>query len=170
VLPRPASRPARFALPLAATLMLAGCSTYGFFSYPPQSRGSQVDPDQIKQLVPGTSTQKDVTALLGSPLAHASFDDNTWLYISQVTVPVIAGTQAVEKQRVYALSFDQRGVLTKVEERTKKDALPVAVVSRTTPSPGSNPTLLQQLLGNIGRYTPAGLPGGGGGNTNPGNF
>jgi outer membrane protein assembly factor BamE (lipoprotein component of BamABCDE complex) len=150
-------------------LVLAGCGN-GLFSYPPQARGSQVDPDALKQLVPGTSTSKDVTALLGSPLAHASFDDNTWLYISQVTTPVIAGTQAVDKQQVYALTFDNRGVLTGINERTKQDALPVSVVARTTPSPGSNPSILQQLIGNIGRYGPTGIGNSQLNNTNPGNF
>jgi hypothetical protein len=31
-----------------------------------------------------------------------------------------------------------------------------------TPSPGSEASFLQQLFGNVGKFTPAGLPGGGG--------
>ena len=47
----------------------------------------------------------------------------------------------------------------------EQDALPVSVVSRTTPSPGTEASFLQQLLGNIGRFNPAGgaTPGIGGG-------
>jgi outer membrane protein assembly factor BamE (lipoprotein component of BamABCDE complex) len=153
---------------------LAACSaTPGLWSWPKQARGSQVDGDQIKQLVPGTSTRQDVTSLLGSPTAKATFNENTWLYISQLTQPVIAGTQGIRAQDVYALTFDDGGVLRRVEKRTKEDALPVTVVSRTTPSPGSEASFLQQLLGNIGRFSPGSAPSympGQGSSANPGNF
>lgn len=154
------TRPSRSAL-LAAVLAplvlpLAGCNTFDVFSYPPQARGEQVDQDMISQLVPGTSTRKDVTALLGTPTSKAPFDDNIWIYVSQVTTPVIAGTQGVEHQHVYAVSFDQNGVLRDVVTRDKADALPVQVVARTTPSPGNRASFLQQLIGNIGRFNPAG--------------
>jgi outer membrane protein assembly factor BamE (lipoprotein component of BamABCDE complex) len=98
------------------------------------------------------TTRADVTSLLGTPTMHASFDDNTWLYIGSITRPVIAGTQHVNSQEVVALSFDQNGVLQNVETRTKKQSLPVTVVARVTPSPGSNASFMQQLLGNVGRF------------------
>ena len=164
----------RFLPAVLVAASLASCSSPpGLWSWPKQARGSQVDPDQIKQLVPGTSTRQDVSSLLGSPSARATFNENTWLYISQITKPVIAGTQGVRSQDVYALTFDDGGVLRRVEKRTKADALPVNVVSRTTPSPGSNASFLQQLLGNIGRFSPGGAPSytpDQGSSANPANF
>ncbi|HEX3348920.1 MAG TPA: outer membrane protein assembly factor BamE [Acetobacteraceae bacterium] len=118
-----------------------------------------MDEAQIKELVPGTSTTKDVTSLIGSPTAHATFDDNTWIYISERTKPVIAGTQAVEGQQVVALTFDDSGVLKSVARKTQDDSMPVSVVSRTTPSPGDEASFLQQLLGNVGKFSPSGLGG-----------
>lgn len=163
-------------LALGALLLpaLAGCED--FFSFPPQVRGNRVDDDQISQLVIGTSTRQDATALLGSPTAKATFDDNTWIYASEITKPVIAGTLSVEDQRVYLLTFDAKGTLAKIEKKTEKDSLPVDVVARTTPSPGTEASFLQQLLGNVGRFTPGGgtlspnTQGQQGTSTNPGNF
>ena len=148
--------PARIAL-LALLLPLAGCGAYGLFSWPSQPRGQQIDPSDVTQLVPGTSTRKDVTALLGSPTTVASFDPNTWLYVSQITRPVIAGTQTVRSQHVVIVTFDQAGVLKNVSVKDKADALPVQVVSRTTPAPGTHASFLQQLIGNIGRFNPTGM-------------
>ncbi len=154
------STPARRRLlPLAllaalASSGLAGCGLPDFMTYPPQVRGNRVDADAMKELVPGTTTTKDVVALIGSPTAHATFDDNTWLYIGEMTKPVIGGTNEVRSQEVVALTFDQSGVLRGVEQKSKKDSLPVSVVARTTPAPGSDSTFLQQLLGNVGRFTP----------------
>lgn len=153
---------------------LAACSRPAFLSFTPQLRGHKVDPDAITQLVPGTSTRADVTALIGSPTARATFDDNQWIYISEVTTPIIAGTNAVHSQQVYVLTFNQGGVLQNIEHKTKKDSLPVSVVARTTPTPGSSATFMQQLLGNIGKVGPgSGLgeqSGAQGSSTNPGNF
>lgn len=155
---RPASARRRL-LPLVlmaalASTGLAGCGLPDFMTFTPQVRGNRVDADALKELVPGTTTTKDAVSLLGSPTAHATFDDNTWLYIGEMTKPVIAGTNEVRSQDIVALTFDKSGVLRGVEHKTKKDALPVSVVARTTPSPGSDTTFLQQVLGNVGRFTP----------------
>ena len=145
--------------PLLLLATLAGCSLPGFLSYPPQVRGNNVDADQLKQLVPGTSTRNDVIAVIGTPTAKATFDDNTWLYIGEVTRPVIAGTQAVLDQQVVALTFDGKGVLRGITRKTADDGLPVSMASGATPSPGSEATVMQQLLGNVGRFNPVGGAG-----------
>lgn len=148
---------------LAAPVVTTGCS---LFVPPSQVRGNRVDADQLKELVPGTSTKQDVIAELGSPTTHASFDDNEWIYIGQVTRPRIAQIQAVESQDVVVITFTQAGVLDHVQHLTQKDAKSVSVVSRTTPSPGTDAGFFQQLFGNIGRFNPiagsgpsSGLPG-----------
>jgi outer membrane protein assembly factor BamE (lipoprotein component of BamABCDE complex) len=139
---------------------LAACTMPNFLSFPPQVRGNKVDASQLKQLVPGTSTRADVTSLIGSPTARATFDDNTWIYIGMVTRPVIAGTNNVLNQEVVMLTFDSGGVLRHVDKRTQADSEPVDIVSRTTPAPGNNASIMQQLLGNVGRFSPTPLSGG----------
>ncbi|MEO9190403.1 MAG: outer membrane protein assembly factor BamE [Acetobacteraceae bacterium] len=161
-MPRPASsflpdapfRRSRILGLLGGCLLLGGCA---FLGPAPQPRGDHVDADQLKQLVPGVSTQADATALLGSPTTKGMFDQNTWIYVSQMTRPVIGGTLAVLRQNVVQLSFDDRGVLRQVQSLDKANGLPVTVVARTTPSPGTEATMLQQLFGNVGRFTPGGV-------------
>jgi outer membrane protein assembly factor BamE (lipoprotein component of BamABCDE complex) len=164
-------------LPLVALLLavlLAGCESMpAFMRFPPQVRGNKVDEEVLGQLVPGTSTRADVTALIGSPTAKATFDDNTWLYIGEVTRPVIAATNTVLDQQVVVLTFDGGGVLRDISRKSQGDAVPVTVVSRATPAPGNEATLLQQLLGNVGKFSPTPTDSGRGkqgGATNPGNF
>ena len=149
---------------LLAVLAIGGCERPAFLSFPPQARGHFVDDDDMKELVPGTSTQGDVTALLGSPTARSSFDDSEWLYISEVTKPVIAGTNEIRKQGVLVVRFNQSGVLQSMTRKGDEDAQPVDVVSRKTPSPGTEASFLQQLLGNVGKFNAAGPANGGGSN------
>ena len=150
---------------LALAALLGGCAydgpwSPGFWSYEPQVRGSLVETDALKQLVPGTSTKADATALLGSPTAKGSFDPNTWLYIGQITKPRIGAFQDVEKQSVVVLSFNQAGVLQGITQKNDDDALPAPMIAGATPAPGNDVSFLQQLLGNVGRFgTSAGNPG-----------
>lgn len=152
LLPRLSGRPgASPLLALAALAMLGACSIIGPRE---QVRGDMVDPELLKQLVPGTSTRADVTALIGSPSMKASFDDNRWIYIGQIIQPRIASKPAVVAQKVVVLSFDDQGVLRDIKRLSKKDSLPVDVVARSTPSPGSHASLFQQLFGSVGRVGP----------------
>jgi outer membrane protein assembly factor BamE (lipoprotein component of BamABCDE complex) len=143
-------------LTLICCLMLSSCS---WLMPNPTMRGNKVDAEQLKELTPGVSSKADVTAVIGSPTARATFDDNTWIYISEVTQPRIGRTLGELDQHVVVLNFDERGTLQTVQKLDKADSLPVAVVARTTPSPGTEASFMQQLLGNIGRFNPAGNAG-----------
>ncbi len=115
-------------------------------------RGNHVDADALKELTVGVSTRSDVTSLIGSPTAKATFDDNTWLYIGEVTQPRIGRVQGVDSQDVVELTFDQGGILRGLKHLNQDDSKPVDVVTRATPSPGSESSFMQQLLGNVGRF------------------
>jgi outer membrane protein assembly factor BamE (lipoprotein component of BamABCDE complex) len=138
---------------LVSCLLLSSC---GWLMPPPQLRGNKVDPESMKELTPGTSTKADVSAIIGSPTARDTFDDNTWLYITEVTQPRIGRTLGELDQKVVVLNFDEKGVLKSVGELNKDAGLPVTVVARTTASPGTEASFIQQLLGNIGRFNPTG--------------
>ena len=144
----------RTALSLLLVLVLTACSVV---EAPKQLRGNRVDADQLKELVPGTSTRADATSLLGSPTAKATFDDNTWIYIGETTRTRVGRTPGILQQDVVVLTFDNGGVLRRVKKLNQDDGRDVSVVSRATPSPGSEASFMQQLLGNVGKFT-AGAP------------
>ncbi len=164
----------RTARPLLVVLglltLLGGCSSIGVFRAPQTLHGNRVDEYRLKELVPGTSTQADVTALIGSPTLKATFDPNTWLYISEVTQTRIARTPGVDDQAVVALRFDDQGVLRDIKKFGQADAMSATIVARATPSPGTEASFMQQLFGNIGRFNPTGVgsgQSGGGGAPTP---
>lgn len=148
----------RSALPLCAALLLTACSVV---EAPSQLRGNRVDPELLRELVPGTSRRADVAALLGSPSVKATFDDNTWMYIGEVTQTRVGRTPGVRQQDVVVLEFDQAGVLRGMKQLDLDDGKSVQVVGRETPSPGSEASFMQQLFGNIGKFSAAGVPGAG---------
>ena len=154
----------RSTLLVLTALQLGGCGVLHIFDPTLKQRGSLVDSDSLRELIPGTSSRADAVALIGSPTARATFDDNTWIYISQVTSTRIGRTPGVTQQRVTILTFDQGGTLRGIAQRSRDDAKSVDMAAGATPSPGSEASFLQQLFGNVGKFTPAGLPGGLGAN------
>jgi outer membrane protein assembly factor BamE (lipoprotein component of BamABCDE complex) len=147
--PRRGSRHAVHALAIAASIALAGCS---FFDATPVQRGNRVAPEDLAQITPGVQTRQDVQALLGSPSARSTFNDREWYYISSVTRQRPGRQLAVNNRRIVAISFDGDGKVREVRELDDADHRQVAFVSRETPVPGNDRTLLQDLFGNIGRF------------------
>jgi outer membrane protein assembly factor BamE (lipoprotein component of BamABCDE complex) len=149
-------------LPLLLLPMLGGCA---IFTSKPHYRGVAVTPHELSQLTPGVSTEADVRAVLGSPTLHETFNNRSWLYISQITKRRIGQTQGVLKQGVVALRFNGNGVLQSISRTDKKGAVNVAMAGGQTPVPGGSASFFQQLVGGVGHYNPglgAGQPGGGG--------
>lgn len=151
--PMARSRLARLAGPLLAAALLGGCS---LFHMQETARGNMVDHADLQELIPGISTRADATSLLGTPTAKASFNDNEWIYIGQMTQPRVAQTTAVRKQKVVILTFDDKGVLRGLRELDGKDGQPLSMIAATTPSPGAHSSFLQEILGNIGGFNPFG--------------
>lgn len=154
------ARPARkvnATLVLLAVLSLPGCS---LFDRPRIPRGNAVDSEQLTQIRPGVQTRQDVQALLGSPTARGTFDEDNWYYISAQTRVQPGRFLQVQDQRIVAISFNEQGVVSNIREVAQDEGRPVQMVSRETPVPGTERSLLQALFGNLGR---AQLPSGGSG-------
>ncbi|MBR0680560.1 outer membrane protein assembly factor BamE [Roseomonas eburnea] len=147
----PRSVNARLA-PLVLLALLGGCGWISDRLGPaPIERGNRVDPERLGQITPGVQSRNDVEALLGSPTARGTFDEDNWYYISARTRTQPGRYLEVEDRRVIAISFNREGVVSGIRELTEADGRNVSMVSRETPVPGNERTLLQALFGNIGR-------------------
>jgi outer membrane protein assembly factor BamE (lipoprotein component of BamABCDE complex) len=133
-----------------AALMLLGCT--------PEitTHGYRFDETSLDQLEPGRTTEDGVTQLLGSPSAVATFNPRVWYYITQRSEHKSFYQDQVVDQKVVEITFDDKGVLQNVDQRSLADARNVALVERETPTSGNELSVLQQFLGNIGRFNPQG--------------
>ena len=141
----------------AIALALAGCTPRI------DTRGHVATPGTVEKLEVGKQTRDDVTQLLGSPSTTATFDDETWYYISQRTETVAFYAPETTDQKVLALKFDKSGVLKDMQTYTLKDGKAIAMVDRKTPTAGKELTLIEQVFGNVGKFsgggsTPQGPP------------
>jgi outer membrane protein assembly factor BamE (lipoprotein component of BamABCDE complex) len=142
------------ALAISAVL-LAGCAK------DIDARGNLPPPEALAQLAPGEQTRQDVRNLLGTPATTAVFDDETWYYISAHTTQYAFYPNHELDRTVYAVSFDDRGILKDIRKLGLEDGQNVNIASRETPTKGREFSLIEQLLGNLGRLSsgPGGAPG-----------
>jgi outer membrane protein assembly factor BamE (lipoprotein component of BamABCDE complex) len=118
------------------------------------NHGHRLDAAALAQIEPGQSSQQDVIQLLGSPSSLATFDDRTWYYVSQRTESHTFYYRTVVAQDVVAIAFDDQGVVSRINRHDLNGAREIDVVDRETPTAGNELSVLEQFLGNIGRFNP----------------
>lgn len=133
-----------------AALLLASCSPMV------DTRGHTTAMEDFKQLVVGQSGKDDVTAVLGSPTTRSSYGDETWYYITQKRETVGIFSPKVTEQHVTAIRFDAAGLVADIGAFKKEDGKPVEIVRKTTPTEGHELTIMEQMLGNFGRFNAPG--------------
>lgn len=122
-------------------------------------RGNLPPVERLAQIKPGKMNRDDVATLLGSPASTGAWDDETWYYVqSKVETTAFYKPEEVERT-VIAVQFDRTGVVDNVKKLGLGDGKDIELVSRTTPTAGNEMGLLEQLLGNLGRFNNGGGSG-----------
>ncbi len=116
------------------------------------NHGFQVIDVNPKDVVVGTDTKATVLAQLGSPSAVSTFEDNIWYYISQTTERYTYNRPQVSQRSVTAITFNEGDdKVAEVRNLGLEDGREIAMDSRETPTRGRELTIIEQLLGNVGR-------------------
>jgi len=125
---------------LALGLMPGGCFGETF------QRG-YVLPEGALQQIPLGASQEQVLIVLGTPSTVATVSGEAFYYISQrAERPVSFLNMKVVDQRVIAVYFDKNRKVRRLAEYGLKDGKLFDFVSRTTPTSGSDLSLLNGLF------------------------
>jgi outer membrane protein assembly factor BamE (lipoprotein component of BamABCDE complex) len=147
---------------LATLPLLTACETIV------DQRGFAATPGSVEKLEIGSQSREDVVRLIGSPSTVGTFNPNTWYYISQKQETWAFMKPAIIEQNVLQLTFNESGRLQAMKKYDLTEAKDIEMVSRITPTAGKELTILEQIMGNVGRFsgprqeTNPGAPTGGG--------
>lgn len=142
---RPAFQKSSIVLALSMAAAISACApTVGRNGYQP----IDVNPADI---VAGTDTKATVMARLGSPSAKSTFEENIWYYISQTTEKYTYNRPQVSQRSVTAITFATDDKVAEVRTLGLGDGQQLAMNDRETPTRGRELTVIEQLLGNVGR-------------------
>ncbi len=114
--------------------------------------GNKPLPTDIAKIKPGEQTRSQVQQVLGSPSSRSLYGEEVWFYISE-TQEVVAFFAPEETERnVVAIAFDDQGVVKSVRQLGLGDGEAVAFSEKATPTAGHNMSVIEQMVGNIGRF------------------
>lgn len=138
-----------FTVGVAASACAPQIQNHGYL--PPQE-----DLDQIKL---GVDTRSSIAETVGAPSAGGVVTEGGMFYVrSQMRTVAMFAPQEVDRQ-VVAISFNGAGTVSNVERFGLERGKVVPLARRVTTSSVGDKSFLRQLLGNIGRFNPAGLGG-----------
>ena len=125
---------------VALGLMMGGCVGETF------QRGYML-PEGALQQIPLGASQEQVLIVLGTPSTVATVSGESFYYISQRAVRPISFMQTrVVDQRVIAVYFDRNRKVQRLAEYGIKDGKVFDFVSRTTPTGGTDMSLINGFL------------------------
>ena len=115
-------------------------------------RGNFPDSEMVSKINPGVHSRIDIQSLLGSPSTVSTFQDSKWYYIGQKSTQFAFFEPEVLERTVLVVSFDAAGFVKTTQTYDLADGQPIDPVDRVTPTEGREISILQQLLGNLGKF------------------
>lgn len=147
------------ALLAALLLSLAACS-------PVYHNHGYIPPDEdLAQVEPGRTTRDELGTLIGRPSAQGLLAGSGWYYVGSRWEHYGARKPREISREVIAVSFTDAGVVSNVERFGLEQGRVVTLSRRVTDGGVSSVSVVRQILGNFGRFTPGQVLGG----SSPGN-
>src|ERR1700679_3362971 len=150
----PASHRARGALGLVCVLAL-GLSLGGCVGYDGDfDRGYVADQRTMDQVKIGATTKPQALALMGTPSTTSTVGGDAWYYIGQKMQHTLSFMPVkMTDQHVLAVYFDKDGKVDRIANYGLKDGKVFDFVSRTTPTGGSEPDFLKNVMGGLFKFS-----------------
>ena len=113
--------------------------------------------EATEKIAPGKQTREQVQETLGTPSTRGNFaGDEIWFYIGKRTETTAFFAPDVLEHQVLEIRFGEDGRVSRVSQIDATKAAKPRPVDRETPTEGKKLTILEQFIGNIGRFTPVG--------------
>ncbi|SJM68027.1 Outer membrane lipoprotein OmlA [Brevundimonas diminuta 3F5N] len=117
------------------------------------TQGFQAVDAKPQDIEAGVDTRETVLAKLGTPSTTSTFEtDNVWYYLTQTTQRYTYNKPEVSQRTITEVTFADGGEkVASVRTLGLEDGRQIAMERRETPTRGRQLTILEQLLGNVGR-------------------
>ena len=116
-------------------------------------RGNLIEDYQLAEIKVNESTRSDVLRTIGSPTTQSTFDPDVWYYIGQEMEKRGILDPEVKKERIVLVAFNDEGFVQTVQD-VDRERMNVPIAKDQTETRGYEVTVMQQFLGNLGKFNP----------------
>ena len=132
---------------LLVVAILEGCTPFVSI------HGNLPDNEMLESLKTNESTESDVLEIFGPPTNVSTFNTKRWYYVGERMERLAFFEPTITEKKVVALDFNTNGVLENVALIDTPHLLTMTPNPRKTKTMGKDPSLLQQLFGNFGKFS-----------------
>ena len=145
---------------VSKTLVFAAClAVAGACSPIYKNHGYVPPPEDLDKIKVGVDTRDSVVETIGAPSSSGVVRDSGYYYVASRIRHYGPKRPEVVSRDLVAISFNQSGRVRNIERFGLKDGYIIVLDRRVTDSSVENKGFLRQLLGNIGNFNPADIPG-----------
>lgn len=146
--------------PASRTLVLAACLAAASACTPVFKNHGYIPPaEDLAEIKVGVDTRDSVLEAVGAPSSSGVVRDSGFYYVRSRVRHYGPKKPEVVSRELVAISFDDRGVVRNIERFGLEDGIVVPLDRRVTESTIQSQGFIRQLLGNIGNFNPANIPG-----------
>ena len=137
------------------SVLVAGLVSISILACAPviDNRGYFFDNRSIADIEKGVTDQAGVRGKFGSPTSISRLNNGAFYYIHSRFVTESYRAPREVDRKVLAIYFDKNKVVRDLAVFGLEDGIIVPIVARTTQTQGSELTALQQIFGNVGRFS-----------------
>jgi len=129
---------------LSCVMLLASCSaTYEYHGYAPSDA-------ELENVIVGADTRETVEEIIGKPTTTGALKDGNWYYVSSKVRNYTYHAPKEVKRELVAVSFDKNDVVSNIERFGLKDGRIITLNRRVTSEAVKGPSVLSQVISNIG--------------------
>ena len=114
--------------------------------------GNRISLKSFDIIEPGKTTEQQVLEQLGKPVITQDYGSKSWIYVESKSQKTVLSGRKFINRTIVRVSFDKKGIATSVDIIPYDKELKPNVATRKTPTAGQEITVLQQLIGNFGRF------------------
>ena len=121
-------------------------------SFEIEEHGKRIGTNLLDKIVPGSTQKEQVLSILGAPSTENDFGNEALFYIASKNRKTALFGDKLVSRSIIKIIFDDKNTVTKITTLTEKDQNNVEHNQEKTPTAGQEIGILQQLLGNVGRF------------------
>ena len=146
--------------PVSKILVFAACLTVaGACSSIYKNHGYVPPTEELDKIEVGVDTRDSVVETIGPPSSSGFARGSDYYYVASRIRHFGPKRPEIVSRELVAISFDESDRVRNIERFGLEDGNVIVLDRRVTGSSVENKGFLRQLLGNIGNFNPANIPG-----------